>query len=105
MLIDDSRFDLKINERIAKFAGVFDEIITCSSGKDALHYLLENIDNAEKWPCLILLDIQMPEMDGFEFMTHYATLPASQRGTCKVAILSSTEDSGDIEKSMQILIF
>ena len=65
MLIDDSSFDLKINTRIVEYSGLLNTIIPCSSAREALIYLSENLDNPEKLPQLILLDIQMPEMDGF----------------------------------------
>lgn len=97
VLIDDSPFDLKINTRIAEHAGLFREVLRFSSGKSALEYLLENQNIPEKLPSLILLDIQMPEMNGFEFVQHYAQLPAAAREKCKLAILSSTDDERDLQ--------
>lgn len=106
LLIDDSPFDLKINTKIADHSGLFDEVLALSSGRAALAYLAESLSSPEKLPGLILLDIQMPEMNGFEFVEHYTQLPAWFREKCVLAILSSTDDENDmlwIEQNPEIV--
>lgn len=95
MLIDDNEIDLKINSKLISLTKIFDEIITCHSGDEALSYLNKEFMQ----PTFILLDIQMPEMDGFEFLMHYKVLPKSIRDNCSVAMLSSTLDFGDIKRA------
>ncbi len=99
MLIDDNEIDLKINARIIHLTKLFEEIIICYSGEESLDYLNKHIDNPEKLPDFILLDIQMPEMDGFEFLEHYKQLPSTFTNHCPVAMLSSTLDFGDIKRA------
>ncbi|SFG76752.1 response regulator [Pedobacter insulae] len=99
MLIDDNEIDLKINARIITLTKLFEEIIICQSGEESLDYLNKHMDNPEKLPNFILLDIQMPEMDGFDYLDHYKQLPATFTGSCPVAMLSSTLDFGDIKKA------
>ncbi|ALL07520.1 regulator [Pedobacter sp. PACM 27299] len=99
MLIDDNEVDLKINSKIITITKLFDEIILCQSGEEALNYLSRNQNEEDKIPDFILLDIQMPEMDGFEFLEIYKGLPKSITEKCVVAILSSTLDFGDIKKA------
>jgi len=99
MLIDDNEVDLKINSKIITISKLFDEIILCMSGEEALTYLNDHIDNDSALPDFILLDIQMPEMDGFEFLEFYKKLPKSVTEKCLIAILSSTLDFGDIKKA------
>ncbi len=99
MLIDDNEIDLKINARIIHLTKLFEEIIVCYSGEESLDYLNKHIDNPEKLPDFILLDIQMPEMDGFEFLELYKQLPSSFTSRCPVAMLSSTLDFGDIKRA------
>lgn len=96
MVVDDSKFDLKIIPRIIQHTRLFEQTLTFQAAKEALTYLQENLKYPDKLPQLILLDIQMPEMNGFEFIEHYAKLPESFRQQCKVAILSSTDDASDI---------
>ena len=99
LLIDDNFVDLKINSKIIKLSNLFDEIITCQSGEEGLAYLSKVVKNDGKLPELILLDIQMPDMDGFEFLELYRKLPKKTADNCLIAMLSSTLDFGDIRKA------
>lgn len=99
MLIDDNEIDLKINSKIISLTKLFEEIIVCRSAEEGLDYLNRNISEHEKLPNFILLDIQMPEMDGFEFLDHYKSLPKDFTSRCPVAMLSSTLDFGDIKRA------
>ena len=99
MLIDDNDIDLKINSKIITLCGLFNEIVLCQSAEEGLSYLSKHADQLEDLPDFILLDIQMPEMDGFEFLDVFKKLPKAVSEKCLVAILSSTLDFGDIKKA------
>lgn len=99
LLIDDNDIDLKINYKIIRLSGFFEEIVSAQSGEEGIEYINKNLDTPELWPDFILLDIQMPEMDGFEFLEIYKNFPRPFLDHCKLAILSSTLDFGDIKKA------
>ena len=99
MLIDDNEVDLKINSKIITISKLFDEIILCKSGEEGLSYLNRHIENEKDLPDFILLDIQMPEMDGFEFLEVFKMFPKPLKDKCLIAILSSTLDFGDIKRA------
>ena len=99
LLIDDNEVDLKINSKIISITNLFDEIVVCQSGEEGLAYLNKYQNEPENLPDFILLDIQMPEMDGFEFLEFFKKFPSSIKDKCLVAILSSTLDFGDIKKA------
>jgi len=99
MLIDDNIIDLKINSKIILITKLFDDIIACQSAEEALSFFGKHLHQAEKLPHLILLDIQMPEMDGFDFLDRYKNFPSAVTDNCLVVMLSSTLDFGDIKKA------
>ncbi|MDD5384044.1 MAG: EAL domain-containing response regulator [Gallionella sp.] len=72
LILDDDPFELKLLSRVLANLG-FAPVITCDNGRAAL----EQMDHADGSPDLILLDLNMPEMDGVEFVRklvehHYA---------------------------------
>ena len=99
MMIDDNEIDLKINAKLINIAHLFEEIIICNSAEEGLEYLRKNQKNIDNLPGFILLDIQMPDMDGFDFLEEFKRFPKSFTDTCPVAMLSSTLDFGDIQKA------
>jgi CheY-like chemotaxis protein len=99
MLIDDNEIDLRINSKIITLSGLFEDIILCKSAEEGLSYLDKHINDIEALPDFILLDIQMPEMDGFDFLEVYKKFPKELKEKCLIAILSSTLDFGDIKKA------
>lgn len=98
IIVDDSPFDLRINSGIAGHTKLFKQILCFASAEAALDFLVEKLNAPEVFPLLILLDIQMPEMDGFEFMKRYERFPRSFKEKCSVIMLSSTDDLGDMTR-------
>lgn len=99
IIIDDSSFDLRINSGIASHTKLFKQIVCFSSAEAALDFLAENISNPEIFPHVIFLDIQMPEMDGFEFLERYDTFPGDFKEKSHIIMISSTDDLRDIVRA------
>lgn len=96
-LIDDSAFDLFIYEKLLIKSGITNSVKTFNSARDALKYLTSH---AESLPdIIILLDLQMPDMNGFEFIDEFDQLPEPLRQKIRIFMLSSTIDTRDIEKA------
>ncbi|OIQ16995.1 response regulator [Lacinutrix sp. MedPE-SW] len=73
-----------------------------SDGEEAFSFLLDNIDNIEQLPDVILLDINMPVMDGFQFMEEYINIKPRVGKKITIYMVSSSVDSMDIEKAKGI---
>ncbi|WP_432712657.1 response regulator [Pedobacter sp.] len=99
LLIDDSEIDLRINSKILSIHFSGSQVVTCLSAEEGLQYLKKSNQQQDQLPDLILLDIQMPEMDGFGFLEHYRSLPKSITEYCTIVFLSSTLDFGDIKRA------
>ncbi|MCH5600165.1 response regulator [Niabella ginsengisoli] len=99
IIIDDSAFDRKINSIVADRTKLFKQIVTFSSAEDALDFLTENRSNAEVFPQVLLLDIQMPGLDGFEFIVEYERFPDYFKEQSHIIMLSSTDDLRDITRA------
>ena len=97
MLIDDNKIDLFIHGEVVKRISSVKAVLEFTFAGDAFAYLEEQ--SAATWPHVILLDIHMPMMDGFEFLANYAKLPAELRRHCKVIMLSSSLNGEDHQRA------
>jgi len=96
LLVDDDQLNNLINSRIiTKFSDYTVDSFT--SGKDGLKYL--HACEPELFPEIIFLDINMPVMDGWEFLEEFQKLPESVTRHCAVVMLTSSIDVSDIEKA------
>jgi CheY-like chemotaxis protein len=96
MIIDDNLIDLYIASRMITKNSFGKKVLQYSSAIEALKYLQENQDNISQLPEVILVDIYMPGMSGFEFMKEYDKLSTPLKDLCKVFIISSSIDEQDL---------
>lgn len=100
MLIDDSETDNFVNKKMIEFTGVSKNILVINSGKAALDYLKSNNGKTSNIPDLIFLDINMPVVNGFDFLEEYNFFPESIKSKCKIVVLSSSDIHDEIEKML-----
>lgn len=93
MLVDDNKIDNFFHERVIKKNNAAKNIITKESGQEALDYITHGVDVLQ--PELIFLDINMPGMNGWEFLEHYKQLPASLQTAMIVVMLTTSENPDD----------
>jgi CheY-like chemotaxis protein len=99
MLIDDNSIELQIGSHLLNKFGFGNKVSAFLGAEKALEFLKENQETIENLPEVIFLDIYMPVMTGFEFLEEYDKLSDTVKGYCKIFMLSSSNDLGDIEKA------
>jgi len=100
LFIDDDEPTNFLNEMIIENADCTGHIEIASSGEQALRYLSNNkgcIDKNNIHPCpdLIFLDINMPAMDGWEFLKEYNDLEDEQKGNIVIIMLTTSLNPDD----------
>ena len=93
ILIDDDPINNLINKRLIRKLGISPEVIEFSEAEKALEY----IQDAVGIQSLVLLDINMPVMNGWDFLCCYAQL--GSRTTESIIMLSSSIDHHDRQRS------
>ena len=104
LLIDDNRMDVELTVDAFKEARVENKIQVAKNGQEGLDYLFgrgEYIDR-QKYPLphLILLDLKMPAIDGFEVLRQVKATPIIKR--IPVIVLTSSKEEGDRALSYDI---
>ncbi|GGM86993.1 response regulator [Dyadobacter beijingensis] len=97
IIVDDSVFDLFTQEKLLLKSGLTETVRTFNSPQEAIYYLQGQ--SAGMPETVILLDLQMPGINGFEFTEQYGLLPEAIRSRIRLFMISSTVDISDIEQA------
>lgn len=102
MLIDDNEIDNMINQKMIEAAVAANHIYTHTSAKSALEFIknIEPLAVADQiLPEIIFLDIDMPLMDGFQFLDSFEKLGNGVKKKCKIVMLTSSLNPQDLARS------
>jgi CheY-like chemotaxis protein len=97
ILVDDDETSNFLNNLLIRQLNIFEKVEILKNGKEALHIVnsYQEIDLPE----VILLDINMPVMDGFEFLEEFYKLKKLNSTKTKVIILTSSDSNKDLERA------
>ncbi|MEX6690016.1 response regulator [Danxiaibacter flavus] len=96
MMIDDDYIVRTLVTKMLKKYHFANEIISCETGSEAIKYLREN---SFSLPCIIILDINMPEMNGFEFLERFDKLNIKKKDNCFIIMNTSSANPEDIKRA------
>ena len=99
MLIDDNYDDNFFHEREIKKNNPQTIVISKNTGLEALEYLKSKKDTNHIQPNLIFLDINMPGMNGWEFLKEYNSLNKKLRNQVMIIMLTTSDNPDDKERS------
>lgn len=99
MLIDDNKEDNFFHERIIRKHDAANTIIVKESAQDALIFLKSKEQHESQHPDLIFLDINMPSMNGWEFLEEYKKLDKNLQSKMIVVMLTTSDNPDDKVKA------
>jgi len=100
LLIDDDDVVNTLHSIILRQSGLVEKIQSVLSGSEALA-ILSACEKDQRWPSIIFVDINMPGMNGWEFIECFNEKFVANKHKCKVCLLSSSLDPCDKEKAEQ----
>ncbi|MCF0055986.1 two-component system response regulator [Dyadobacter sp. CY356] len=101
-VIDDDDIYTFLIKRIIQHAEVAEKSIFFKNGMEALQFFMDKKMQPEELPELILLDINMPILDGWQFLAGYTQLVPVIEKDITLYMTSSSDDKDDYDRAMSI---
>lgn len=97
IVIDDNKLDCFIAEKIIRNTGLSDSVATFSDARQALEFVISNTQ-LNQHNNIIIVDIQMPLMNGFEFVEAFEILPQELQKQFAIFMLTSSINENDLNR-------
>ncbi|PKH68884.1 response regulator [Flavobacterium sp. ALD4] len=101
-IVDDDPIFQFIAKRFIKSFESVNQMLIFSDGKDAMDFLYFNINDKDKLPDIIFLDINMPVMNGWQFLNKYIELKSKIEKKIIIYIVSSSNNPDDFIQAQSI---
>ena len=101
LLVEDDDTTNFYNQFLIENLGLADQVAVTCNGQEALEYLQRAGTGDATTPDLILLDINMPVMNGFEFIEQYDQLPNDWKSKILVVMLTTSLHPNDVARAQQ----
>ena len=101
-MVDDDPLFIMLTEQVVRDTRMVEQMLTFSNGPDLLSFLEDNTDQPDELPEMILLDLNMPVMDGWEFLEEYLLLLPRLKKDIRICVLTSSISPIDQQRAKAI---
>lgn len=98
LLVDDDPICSLLSRKLLQGMSATREIDVATSGAEAIKLVNQYVQSSQKIPDIILLDLNMPIMDGFGFIEAFKRLPPDKTAHVKIIVVTSSLDEGDMKR-------
>jgi CheY-like chemotaxis protein len=100
-IIDDDQIYQLVMKRAIEQSGMIGSVLQFFDGEEAINYFKEKQQSTDALPGLILLDINMPYMDGWQFLDEFVKIPFKVDYQSTILIVTSSATSEDINRAKE----
>lgn len=100
LLVEDNPDDVLFTLRAFEKNHIFNEVVVAADGAQALEYLLPADESKALQPALVLLDVNLPKVDGLEVLRRIRSHPRTER--LPVVVLTTSNEERDIVESYRL---
>ncbi|KAA1243652.1 response regulator [Aquimarina sp. RZ0] len=103
-IIDDDTIYINLVSKIIEIKKLSENVLVFHNGREALDFFIYSIENTENdaIPQVILLDLNMPVMDGWEFLQEFRKIRKQINSNIELYVVSSSIDNRDINRAKSI---
>lgn len=100
-IIDDDKIYVNLVKKIIEIKKLSENLLIYKNGKEALDYFKASLENLseERLPDIIFLDLNMPVMDGWEFLNEFIKIKNNFNKKITLYVVSSSIDPRDLERA------
>ena len=98
ILIDDDSVNNYLSSKIIKRLKICSDIKIAANGREGLDLVIDSCQENGNCPDLILLDLNMPIMDGHEFLEEYSKIKSNFPREVLIVVLTTSSHQEDIAK-------
>lgn len=102
LLIDNDKQLNKINEKVLLASGLVSELHIASNGRTGLEYLIGRVERHYQMPDLIILELNLPIMTGFEFMHELNSMEFTGKNKIELVVFTSSSNPMDKQRAISL---